>query len=100
MLHTVAAYTASFYRDGKGRSEVLIYFRRMNKKHRAKAAKWIKLLEIDGPGLLPYADVLDSPVRELRPKMAGLQHRFLFMSSTERRSFSPTDSLRSRIRFR
>ena len=81
MLHTVAVeYGVRFYRDEKGESQALDYYRDMPKKHRAKAAKWIKLLEMEGPNLpRPYADLIDSPIRELRPKMAGLQHRFLYV---------------------
>ena len=70
-------YRARFYRDEKGRSEVLEYYREMQKKHRAKAAKWIKLLENDGPNLpRPYADIVASPVRELRPKMPAFSTDF------------------------
>lgn len=80
MCHPVSDYTARFYRDDKGRSDVLDYYLGMPAKHRAKAAKWIKLLEIEGPNLpRPYADVVSSPFRELRPKIAGLQHRFLYV---------------------
>lgn len=76
----MSQYKARFYRDEKGRSEALDYFHGMPKKHRAKAAKWIRLLESEGPNLpRPYADILSSPVRELRPKIAGLQHRFLYV---------------------
>lgn len=76
----MSEYKARFYRDVRGRSGVLEYYRGMPKKHRAKAAKWIKLLEDEGPNLpRPYADVVSSPVRELRPKIAGLQHRFLYV---------------------
>jgi len=76
----VSEYKARFYRDERGISEALDYYRAMPTKHRAKAAKWIKLLESEGPNLpRPYADIVSSPVRELRPKMAGLQHRFLYV---------------------
>ena len=76
----MSQYKVRFYRDEKGRSGALDYYRSLPTKHRAKAAKWISLLESEGPNLpRPYADLVSSPVRELRPKMAGLQHRFLYV---------------------
>jgi len=46
---------------------------------RAKIAKWIELLEEQGPDLpRPYADVLRDKIRELRVKFGSVQYRLLY----------------------
>ena len=48
-------------------------------KVRAKIAKWIELLEEEGPELpRPYADVLRDKIRELRVKFGPAQYRLLY----------------------
>ena len=48
-------------------------------KVRAKIAKWIELLEEQGPDLpRPYADVLRDKIRELRVKFGSVQYRLLY----------------------
>lgn len=73
-------YAIEFYRDEKGRNPAGEYYHALQKSHTDKAAAWFRLLRENGPNLCrPYADMLDSPVRELRPQIAGLQHRFLYV---------------------
>lgn len=48
-------------------------------KHRAKVERWIEQLEIHGPNLpRPYADMLVSPIRELRVQFGNLNYRVLY----------------------
>lgn len=71
-------YRVIFYRDAAGYSQPLEYFRAMKPTHRAKAAKWLQLLEEHGPALpRPYADTVAPGIRELRIPIEHHQHRFL-----------------------
>lgn len=48
-------------------------------KVRAKVAKWVELLEEEGPDLpRPYADTLRDKIRELRVKYGAFQYRLLY----------------------
>ncbi|MBI4802980.1 MAG: type II toxin-antitoxin system RelE/ParE family toxin [Elusimicrobia bacterium] len=73
-------YTVVFYQDENGCSQPLDYLKSLNRKHEAKAKKWLTLLQEYGPNLpRPYADVLERNVRELRPAIEHHQHRFLYV---------------------
>ena len=46
---------------------------------RGKVAKWLALLEQQGPNLpRPYADAVRGKIRELRVSFGGMHHRFLY----------------------
>lgn len=51
----------------------------LSPKARGKVARWLELLEEEGPNLpRPYADTVRGKVRELRVSFGGLHHRFLY----------------------
>ena len=80
-LYTIIMdYTVVFYQDETGDSQPLSYLGGLNRKHEAKAKKWLALLQEYGPNLpRPYADVLEGNIRELRPAIEHHQHRFLYV---------------------
>ena len=72
-------YTVEFYVDGRGRSPVVEFLAELDKKARAKVAKWFEKLEREGPNLpRPYADILKGKIRELRVGVGSNQYRFLY----------------------
>ena len=71
-------YEVEFYRTERGDSPVDEFLDGLEKRHRAKADKWLVLLEEAGPFLpRPYADVLEGPIRELRIGFGRLEARLL-----------------------
>ena len=80
LYNKIMDYTVVFYQDENGCSQPLDYLKSLNRKHEAKAKKWLALLQEYGPNLpRPYADVLEGNVRELRPAIEHHQHRFLYV---------------------
>ena len=73
-------YRIEYYSTRRVEKPAEEYLHAMKPRHVAKALRWLDMLEQLGPALgRPYADLLDSPVRELRPSMEGHQHRFLYV---------------------
>ncbi len=72
-------YEVYYYEDPKHRCPAEDFLDSLPVKIRAKAGKWIQLLEEEGPNLpRPYADVLRDKIRELRLKFGSGQYRFLY----------------------
>lgn len=72
-------YEVLFYETAEGRCPAREFLDGLAPKVRAKVAKWLELLEREGPRLpRPYADVVRGKIRELRVSFGGLHHRFLY----------------------
>jgi len=72
-------YEAEFYRDSKGNCQVISFLGKLQLKERAKVAKWIEMLEREGPDLpMPYADIVKGKIRELRIGFGSNEYRFLY----------------------
>ena len=72
-------YEVEFYRDHRGKCQVLEFLGRLNIKERAKVAKWIEMLEREGPDLpRPYTDIVKGKIRELRVGFGTNEYRFLY----------------------
>ncbi|MDD5226914.1 MAG: type II toxin-antitoxin system RelE/ParE family toxin [Candidatus Omnitrophica bacterium] len=72
-------YEALFYMKAGGECPMDGFLDALPVKVRAKIAKWIELLEEQGPDLpRPYADALRDKIRELRVKFGSVQYRLLY----------------------
>lgn len=72
-------YCVEFYRDAGGGCPAEDFLAALPVKVRAKAAKWLQLLQEEGPDLKrPYADILAEDIRELRLSFGRLEVRFLY----------------------
>lgn len=68
-----------FYRTERVDSPVDEFLDRLEKRHRAKIAKWLELLGEEGPFLpRPYADILEGSIRELRVGFGRLEARLIY----------------------
>ncbi len=75
----MSEYEVLFYEVKDGRCPVQDFLDNLNLKARAKAAKWLELLEREGPNLpRPYADIIRGKIRELRVIFGGQHYRFLY----------------------
>jgi len=73
-------YEVLFYVKASGECPMDGFLDALPVKVRAKIAKWIELLEEEGPDLpRPYADVLQDKIRELRVKFGPVQYRLLYL---------------------
>jgi len=73
------SYEVVFYQTPRGDVPVDEFLDALDKKVRAKALKWLTLLGEEGPNLpMPYADVVEGPIRELRIGFGHLELRFLY----------------------
>ena len=71
-------YEVLFYVKMNGECPMDGFLDALPVKVRAKIAKWIELLEEEGPDLpRPYADLLWDKIRELRVKFGPVQYRQL-----------------------
>jgi phage-related protein len=74
-----ARYEGLFYVKTNGECPMDEFLDALPVKVRAKIAKWIELLEEEGPDLpRPYADTLRDKIRELRVKFGPVQYRLLY----------------------
>lgn len=72
-------YRVEFYVDMRGRCPAIDFMNGLDKKSRAKVAKWIEKLGQEGPSLVrPYADIVSGKIRELRVGIGSNQYRFLY----------------------
>ena len=72
-------YEVEFYRTIRGDSPVDEFLDGLQLRARAKAEKWLVMLEEQGPFLpRPFADVLEGPIRELRVGLGRLEMRLLY----------------------
>jgi len=72
-------YEVEFYRDRRGRCPVIDFLGKLQIRERAKVAKWIEMLETQGPDLpRPYADIIKGKIRELRIGFGTNEYRFLY----------------------
>ena len=72
-------YEVEFYRDHRGRCQVIEFISRLNVKEKAKVTKWVEMLERHGPDLpRPYADVIRGKIRELRIGFGTNEYRLLY----------------------
>lgn len=68
-----------FYCDRRGECQAGVFLESLPPKARAKAAKWIQVLQERGPDLRrPFADVLRDGIRELRVSFGRLEIRLLY----------------------
>ncbi len=75
----MAEYEVVFYEAVDGSCPVEAYLDGLLPKIRGKVARWLDLLEQEGPNLpRPYADVVRGKVRELRVSFGGVHHRLLY----------------------
>ena len=75
----MAEYEVIFYEAADGECPTQEFLDGLAPKVRGKVAKWLELLEREGPNLpRPYADVVRGKIRELRVSFSGLHHRFLY----------------------
>lgn len=71
-------FRIEFYATEDGDCQVRDFLRKAPKRHRAKIGRWILKLEQEGPQLpRPYADTLESGIRELRIPIEHHQYRLL-----------------------
>jgi len=78
-------YEVEFYKDYREKCQVLEFLGRLNIKERAKVAKWIEMLERQGPCLpRPYADIVKGKIRELRVGFGTNEYRFLYFFCEKR----------------
>lgn len=86
----MAEYEIIFYEAADGECPAEDFLGELSPKVRGKVAKWLDLLEREGPDLpRPYADMIRGKIRELRVSFGGLHHRFL-----KGRSHGPSDTWR------
>ena len=72
-------YEVEFYNDHRDRCQVIDFLGKLQIKERAKIAKWIEMLEREGPDLpRPYADIVKGKIRELRIGFGTNEYRFLY----------------------
>ena len=75
----MAEYEVLFYEASDGECPTQEFLDGLAPKVRGKVAKWLELLEQEGPNLpRPYADVIRGKIRELRISFGGLDHRLLY----------------------
>ena len=75
----MAEYEVLLYESGEGKCPAQEFLDELPLKVRGKVAKWLELLEQEGPNLpRPYADVVRGKIRELRVIFGGLHYRFLY----------------------
>ena len=75
----MAEYEVVFYGAADGECPTEEFLDGLAPKVRGKVAKWLELLEREGPNLpRPYADVVRGKIRELRVSFSGLHHRLLY----------------------
>lgn len=75
----MAEYGVVFYEAADGECLTQEFLDGLSPKVRGKVAKWLELLEREGPNLpRPYADVVRGKIRELRVSFGGMHHRFLY----------------------
>lgn len=75
----MAEYEVVFYEAADEECPTQEFLDGLAPKVRGKVAKWLELLEREGPNLpRPYADVVRGKIRELRVSFSGLHHRFLY----------------------
>ena len=75
----MATYEVLFYETFDGACPAQQFLEQLAPKVRGKVAKWLELLEREGPNLpRPYADLVRGKIRELRVSFGGLHHRFLY----------------------
>ncbi|OGS06401.1 MAG: hypothetical protein A2270_06860 [Elusimicrobia bacterium RIFOXYA12_FULL_51_18] len=73
------AYLIEFYQTMEGDSPAADFLAELPVKVRAKVAKWMQLLQEEGPDLKrPYADMLRDGIRELRVSFGHLDIRLLY----------------------
>ena len=78
-------YEVKFYRDHRGKCQVVEFISRLNIKEREKVTKWIEMLERHGPDLpRPYADIIKGKIRELRIGFGTNEYRFLYFFYSKR----------------
>lgn len=71
-------FRIEFYTTENRKCQVRDFLRRAPKRHRAKIGRWILKLEEEGHYLpRPYADTLESGIRELRIPIEHHQYRLL-----------------------
>jgi len=72
-------YELEFYVDERGRCPARELVNEAQVKARAKIAKWLEMLEREGPDLpRPYADTISGKIRELRVSFSSYEYRFLY----------------------
>lgn len=72
-------FSVEFYQAPGGGHPAAEFLEGLEKRARAKAAKWLQLLEERGPGLpRPYAAVLEDGIHELRVAFGRLEIRVLY----------------------
>jgi phage-related protein len=72
-------YEVEFYKDRKERCFAIEFLNKLQTKVRAKVAKWVDKLEIEGPNLpRPYTDTVRGKIRELRVSFSSNKYRFLY----------------------
>lgn len=75
----MADYEVLFYETKEGKCPAQDFLEDLNPKVSGKVAKWLEMLEREGPNLpRPYADVIRGKIRELRVSFGGTHHRFLY----------------------
>ena len=75
----MAEYEVVFYEAADRQCPTQEFLDGLVPKVRWKVAKWLELLEREGPNLpRPYADLVRGKIRELRISFSGLHHRFLY----------------------
>ena len=75
----MAEYEVLFYEAADGGCPTQEFLDGLAPKVRGKVAKWLELLEQEGPNLpRPYADVVRGKIREIRVSFGGMHHRFLY----------------------
>ncbi len=72
-------YGVEFYRAPGGGCPIREFLDGLQLKVRAKTAKWLQLLQEEGPDLRrPYADMLQDGIRELRLAFGHTEIRILY----------------------
>lgn len=72
-------YGVEFYRAPGGDCPIEEFLGGLQVKVRAKTAKWLQLLQEEGPDLRrPYADMLQDGIRELRLSFGHIEIRILY----------------------
>lgn len=72
-------YRAEFYLTPGGDCPARVFLAQLPVKIRAKTAKWLQLLQEQGPDLKrPYADTLQGGIRELRVSFGRIEVRLLY----------------------
>jgi phage-related protein len=76
---SLAEYEVVFYETADGECPAEDFLAELSPRVRGKVAKWLELLEQEGPDLpRPYADMIRGKIRELRVSFAGSHHRLLY----------------------